>query len=138
MADLDKVKLMQMMVDEEGYEPSVYIDSVGVPTIGIGHNLHKPLSRHVIEMIYEEDMDEVLAGLDALLPWWRDMTPARQQVLASIAFNLGIPKLLKFKNTLAAMKAGDWPAAAAGLKNSKRGRQLPARTAREVKLLLEG
>lgn len=37
-----------LLIRYEGCRDTPYIDSVGVQTIGIGHNLHKPLSQGAI------------------------------------------------------------------------------------------
>jgi lysozyme len=48
----------------------------------------------------------------------------RQVALANLAFNLGIHGLAQFRNTLAAIERGDWPAAVQGLRQSLWYRQV--------------
>jgi lysozyme len=68
--------------------------------------------------VVANDIKKVVKSLDLNLPWWDSMTEARQRVLADMCFNMGIGTLLTFHNTLAAMKAGDYEAAARGMELS--------------------
>lgn len=110
-----------------------------IPTVGVGHNLQAkplpsswtyPLSDAQVTQLLEEDIADTLANLDRNLPWWRQMDEVRQRVIANMAYNLGIGKLLGFKNTLAAMQRGSYAIAAAGMKNSAWFSQVGARAVR--------
>ena len=68
--------------------------------------------------------------LDAALPWWRELDPPRAAVLLNMAYNMGLGGLLAFKNTLAAVRAGNYPAASAGMLASAWARQVGARASR--------
>jgi len=74
-------------------------------------------------------IDQVQTQLDALLPWWREVNDARQDVLVNMAYNLGVRGLLGFHTFLAAAQAGRNTAAASDLLISD-GR--PTRWARQV------
>lgn len=61
-----------MLIRHEGMRATPYIDSVGVQTIGIGHNLHKPLSHAAILQIFKDDVANLAAtnlGQVAELNW---------------------------------------------------------------------
>src|SRR5690606_30269956 len=107
---------------------------LGYWTIGIGHLIDKrkggKLSDAARQFIFNEDVDEAVADLDKNLPWWKEMTEARQRVLVNMRFNLGMAGLLTFKNTLAYMKAGDYEKAAKGMLDSKWATQVGARATR--------
>ena len=45
----------QLTVDE-GHKNFMYKDTKGIPTIGIGHNLNKPISDRAVQVIFEDDM----------------------------------------------------------------------------------
>ncbi len=51
---------------------------------------------------------QVETQLDFSLSWWRKLDPVRQAVIANMAYNLGLGRLLKFKHMLTAAEAGDW------------------------------
>lgn len=81
---------------------------------GVGRNLtDRAFSDDEIDLMLKNDIKGVEQDLDRRLPWWREMSEARQSVLANMAFNLGIDRLLGFVNTLALMKAKRYDAAAA-------------------------
>jgi lysozyme len=113
---------------DEGVRHSIYIDPVGVPTVGVGHNCKVsplpsgwacPLTDGQVDQLLERDITSTLAKLDRSLPWWRQMDEVRQRVVANLAFNMGIGGLLTFKNTLGAMQRASYAIAAAGMKASK-------------------
>jgi lysozyme len=98
-----------------------------IHTVGVGHNLQAkplptswayPLSPAQVAQLLEQDIADTFANLDRNLPWWRQLDGVRQRVVANMCFNLGIGKLLGFKNTLAAMQRGSYAVAAAGMKAS--------------------
>lgn len=128
----------QLLIDE-GLKLKPYKDTVGKWTIGVGRNLDDVgISKSEAMMLLGADIDKVTAQLDERLPWWRSMSDARQQVVANMAFNLGIETLLTFKNTLAAMKDGRYAEAANGMLASKWALQVGARAQRLAKMMKEG
>ena len=110
--------LEQMLERHEGYKPTIYIDSVGVETVGIGHNLHKPLRREAILHILRDDIDDATNECVHNFPWFADLTQPRQWAMINLCFNLGIARLLKFVKFLAAMELGNYDTAAEELKDS--------------------
>lgn len=143
---MDLSKLKAQLTLHEGKRNDMYLDSVGVPTIGVGHNLKKPLSDRAIDIILEDDIQEHLHLLDKYLPWWRSMSEARLFVLADMAFNLGVGpstedptgKLLTFKNTLNSMSCGYYEEAAKGMEASLWYKQVGKRAVTLVKMMREG
>jgi lysozyme len=112
--------LTEMLARHEGERLKMYKCPAGYNTIGVGHNLDaKSISQRASRVILEDDIADVFADLDKHLTWWRGETEARQLALADLCFNMGIGGLLKFKNTLAAWKSGDYVNAALGLRTSK-------------------
>ncbi|MCM2546226.1 glycoside hydrolase family protein [Burkholderia glumae] len=124
---------------DEGVRYSIYLDTAGIPTVGVGHNCQVaplptgwtcPLTDAQVNQLLANDVASTLAKLDRSLPWWRGMDEVRQRVIANMCFNLGIGTLLTFKNTLAAMQRGSYSVAAAGMLNSKWATQVGARATR--------
>ena len=126
------------LIRDEAMKLMPYTDTVGKLTIGVGRNLtDKGISEIEAYVLLENDINEHLKLLDDNLEWWRTMSENRQRVLANMAFNMG-PKLLGFTNTLAAMKRGDYEAAAEGMSASKWAEQVGPRATRLIKMMREG
>ena len=130
---------------DEGVERMPYVDTVGVQTVGVGHNMKArplpaswtfPLSDMQTDTLLEFDLFDVFTGLNKRLPWWVTLTPGRQRCLVNMAFNLGIDGLLTFTNTLRAVNEGRYVDAAAGMRASKWAKQVGARSQRMCALML--
>ena len=113
----------EMIKRHEGYNDRVYLDTVGVPTIGWGHALlpgsYVPVG--VSLQFFDEDFREALrnyASLGLNLNW------TRRAVVLDMIFNLGLPRFLKFKKFLTALKSGSYEQAAAEMLDSKWARQV--------------
>lgn len=136
---MNRAKLAAQLEIDEGKWARMYLDSVGKWTAGVGRNLSdRPFSDDEIALMLQNDIAIVEADLDRELPWWRSMTEARQVVIANMAFNLGIKRLLGFVNTLAAMKAGRYDAAALGMLDSKWADQVGQRAVRLAAIMRTG
>ena len=127
-----------MLARHEGCHATPYIDTVGVQTIGIGHNLHKPLSHAAILQIFKDDVNEAKNDCLHAFPWFADLDEPRQWVLINMCFNLGLHSLVGFRATLKAMEAGDYAAAAAGMRNSKWASQVGERAERLARMMERG
>jgi len=116
----------EMIKRHEGYSNQVYVDSVGVPTIGWGHALHSGSSVPIAVSLqfFDEDFKEALRNYESLnleLDW------TRRAVVLDMLFNLGLPRFLKFKKFLAALHEGNYDVAAAEMLDSKWARQVGER-----------
>lgn len=132
-----KETLEQMIERHEGCRYLPYVDSVGVQTIGIGHNLHKQLSRAAVEQIFRDDIADAKADCLHQFPWYADLTERRQWAMIDLCFNMGINRLLAFKNFLLAMSLGDYDTAADHLLDSLYAKQVKGR-AHEIAGMIRG
>lgn len=127
----DREEVEDILADlrrDEGLRLKIYTDTVGKQTIGYGHNLDAlGISEHIADLILEEDFVNTLTELNKRLPWWRTLTKLQRRGLVNMAFNLGLPKLLKFKKMLAALKKGKKERAAAEALDSKWAKQVGKR-----------
>ena len=64
--------LTELIAKHEGKKLEMYMDTVGVPTIGYGHNLQTPISEKAAMQILEDDVKVAVAELDENMMWWRD------------------------------------------------------------------
>lgn len=103
---------------QEGTRSKPYQDSVGILTIGVGHNLNKGLRPDEIALIFKNDVSEALADC-AKLPYWEQLPNSVQYAVANLVFNMGLEKWAEFKNSQADLAAGRYAEAAARLRKSK-------------------
>lgn len=116
---------------DEGLRLKPYRDTVGKASIGIGRNLDDVgISEDEADYLLINDIFRAMADLDRAMPWWRDLSEARQRALCNMAFNLGLTRLQGFKKMLAALEAQDWPSAAREALDSKWARQVGDRADR--------
>lgn len=111
--------LTELIAKHEGKKLEMYMDTVGVPTIGYGHNLQTPISERAAMQILEDDVKVAVAELDENMMWWRDLPEKAQIVLASMVFNLGFPRFSRFKKMIAALENRDYAEASAQMEDSK-------------------
>ena len=141
---------------------AVYQDTRGIDTVGIGFNMQTPNAKRVWKKAgIDADFDSVRSGEAALsqeeayrlaqtsyrialsdirdlVPNFDDLTPARQEALADMSYQMGKPRLSKFKNTLGAIKRGDYVVAAREVLKSDYAKQTPARARRIAKAIARG
>lgn len=128
---MDYAALAMELRRDEGVRLKPYKDSVGKLTIGVGRNLDDMgISEVECEMLLQNDMVAHCMELDRKLPWWRTLGEVRQRVLANMAFNLGVTRLLGFKNTLALIESGQYAKAADEMLNSTWAKQVGLRATR--------
>lgn len=129
---------------DEGRRNVAYADSLGKPTIGIGH--YDPLlvvgvttwSDAQIDAQFAADVAAARAVCAHIAdPWFASLNDARQGALIDMAFQLGY-KLTQFKGMLAALRDGRWHDAWAEALDSAWARETPARANRMAQQLLQG
>jgi len=137
--ELDRAALVANLIRDEGLRLKPYRDTVGKLTIGIGRNLDdRGISRDEAMTLLQNDIDAHLREVKAALPWLVSLDEVRQRVLVNMAFNLGVPKLLEFRNTLQAIANGDWKKAAAGMRASLWAKQVGQRAERLARMMESG
>lgn len=128
----------QLRVDE-GFVPHAYQDSLGYWTIGVGRLIDKRrgggISEDEAEMLLTNDLAKTEGELLGELPWVARLDSARKQVLVNMAFNMGMPTLLTFRATLAAVQRGDYATAANQMVKSKWYGQVGNRAKRLVAMM---
>ena len=138
---MDRTKLMQELIADEGYKYEIYLDHLGYPTMGVGHlilekdeehgkEVGTPVSEDRIMECLNNDIKIVCDELDRGMAWWRGLNDNRKRIMANMCFNLGCPRLSKFKKFLAAMKDEDWETAAEEMMDSKWATQVGDRAKR--------
>ena len=112
-------ELVKMIAIHEGIVLSVYQDHLGINTVGIGRNLDDRgitdgellFMNKTIDDIYDDGLTEeeayylcmndiaiVEKELLASKPIVNRLNAVRQMILIDMAFNMGVPRLMQFKN----------------------------------------
>ena len=137
----------QLKIDE-GVVYGIYNDHLGYPTFGVGHliveddeEFGRPVGTAVTEervrACFSRDLDTAerecytLYG-EGVFRLWPDEV---QQILVNMMFNMGRPRLSKFKNMNKALWARDWKGAAVEGRDSRWYKQVTKRADRLMKRL---
>lgn len=132
-------KLLKQLDLHEGLELKPYKDTVGKLTIGVGRNLtDRGITKDEAYYLLRNDVAIAITDLDKNLSWWKNLDEIRQRVLADMCFNLGISKLLGFKNTLELIRKGDYETAASAMLNSLWAKQVKGRATRLANMMRTG
>jgi len=134
---LQSYDIDELLIYHEGLRLKPYMDSGNILTIGVGRNLEQlGITKEEALFLLHNDVARVSRELDAKLPWWRSLSDTRQKVLISMAFNLGMSRLLAFNGMLSALESGDYSEAAEHMLASKWASQVGNR-AIELAYLME-
>ena len=132
-------ELKDQLIRHEGLRLRMYKDSLGIATIGVGHNLEaKPISRRAALVIEEDDIQDATNDLTRMFPWTFDLDDARRNVLINMCFNMGIDRLSTFKNTLELIRLGQYEAASENMLKSKWAVQVGRRAIELAQIMKEG
>ncbi len=140
---------LDKLIEHEGMVLTVYKDSLGIDTIGIGRNLKdRGISREELdyldipnmEVVHEHGISEADARYLALNDiaivenelcrvhnCVENLDSVRQLVLMDMAFNMGVPRLCKFVKMWNAIHEEKWEAASREMLDSKWARQVGRR-----------
>jgi GH24 family phage-related lysozyme (muramidase) len=136
-------KLREEIEYDEGSVNEIYLDHLGLPTFGIGHlvtewdeeygwEVGTPVSEDRCNEVFDTDIQIVLSDCDRLYPDFNELPEEVQRIIANMMFNMGRPRLSKFKGMKRGVDARDWNAAADEMVDSKWYRQVTKRADRLV------
>ena len=136
-------KLREQIAYDEGIEHKIYLDHLGLPTFGIGHLIRESDPEHGSEVgtlvsedrvneALESDIQTVLSDCNKLYSDFEDLPEEAQLIIANMMFNLGYPRLSKFKGMKQGVDARDWNAAADEMVDSRWYHQVTNRAERLV------
>lgn len=130
----DVETLGAMLKVDEGIRARVYLDSLGIETIGVGRNLRDVgLSQDEIDYLLANDIERCVREIRqhrTTRAAWDASDTNRRLVLANMCFNLGISRLLKFRKTLEAWSRKDWARVSVEMLDSKWADQVGNRARR--------
>ena len=137
-----RVRLKEEITADEGCVLEVYKDHLGYPTIGVGHLIQEtdeeygmgvgtPITQTRCDELLFKDLNIVLEECeDRFHNNWRDWPEEVKLIIANMAFNLGLTRLVKFKKMFAALNEGDYKTASEEGMDSKWAKQVYNRAKR--------
>ena len=151
--------LIDQLILHEGMKLQVYQDHLGIDTIGVGRNLEDrgvtdgelAFMNMLKAEIYEQgitetharfllanDIDIVEKELSNAHPCISGIGDVRIRVLLDMGFNLGVPRLNKFKNMWKAVHDRDFSLAAVEMLDSRWASQVGQRAVRLSNAMRDG
>jgi len=129
---------------DEGVKYEIYNDHLGYPTFGIGHlvidtdpeygeEVGTPVSEDRVAEAFDKDVRTVISDCEILYPDFDELPEECQLIIANMMFNMGRPRLKKFKGMKRGVDSRDWNKAADEMIDSAWYRQVPNRAGRLVK-----
>ena len=97
-----------------------------------GEPVGTPVSEDRVIEAFNQDVETVLSDCNILYDDFGDLPEEAQLIIANMMFNLGRPRLSKFKGMKAGVDARDWKKAADEMVDSAWYRQVPNRAGRLV------
>ena len=91
-----------------------------------------PVSEERVIEVFERDIEITLAECQKLYDDWTDLPEEVQLIVANMMFNMGLPRLSKFKGMKAGVDAKDWNKAADEMVDSRWYKQVTNRADRLV------
>lgn len=128
---------------DEGCRYDIYLDHLGYPTFGIGHLISETdpeygaevgtsVSETRVIQAFNTDMGIVLDDCNTLYEDFETLPEEVQHIIANMMFNMGRPRLSKFKGMKAGVDARDWNKAADEMVDSRWYQQVTNRAQRLV------
>ncbi|MEK9696347.1 MAG: hypothetical protein VW270_11310 [Candidatus Poseidoniales archaeon] len=136
-------QLREELKIDEGVKYEIYLDHLGLPTFGIGHLVLEsdpehgepvgtPVSEDRVNECFDKDVEVVLGDCRQLYDDYDELPEEVQLIIANMMFNMGRPRLSKFKGMKAGVDALDWNEAADQMVDSRWYKQVTNRADRLV------
>ena len=141
---MNLITLQDELANDEGIKYETYYCSLGHLTGGIGHLItewdteyyDQPVGIKVpneqVNDWFEKDIAVTIKDCKIIFEEFDSLPSEAQLVIANMCFQLGRPRLSKFKNFIAAVKNQDWDRAADEMKDSRWYKQTTARAERLI------
>jgi len=113
--------LIESIKEHEGYKGMQYICPAGYPTVGYGTRL--PISEEEATVLLKMRLRDMIDELEDAKPFIRRLPDHKQEILFEMAYQMGVPNLLKFKRMWAALELMDYEAASREMLDSKWARK---------------
>ena len=136
-------ELRQEIQNDEGRVNSVYLAHLNLPTVGIGHLIKESDPEHGLPVgtmvdderineLFDQDIKVTLSECEQLYGNFNDLPEEVQKILANMMFNLGRPRLSKFRKLCKAVADRDWQECAVQMEDSRWHKQVTNRANRLI------
>ena len=136
-------ELRQEIQNDEGRVNSVYLDHLNLPTVGIGHLIKESDPEHGLPVgtvvddervneLFDQDIKVTLSECEQLYGNFNDLPEEVQKILANMMFNLGRPRLSKFRKLCKAVAERNWQECAIQMEDSRWHKQVTNRANRLI------
>ena len=136
-------QLREELKIDEGVKYEIYLDHLGLPTFGIGHLILEsdpehgqpvgtPISEDRVNECFASDTNTMLKECNVLFPDFETLPEEVQLIIANMMFNMGRPRLSKFKNFIKNINLANWQGAADEMIDSRWYKQVTSRADRLV------
>ncbi|MCS5550523.1 MAG: glycoside hydrolase family protein [Gammaproteobacteria bacterium] len=120
---MNRERVQAQLAIDEGVVYKIYLDHLGYHTFGIGHLIKESdpefieevgtlVSKERVTEAFQADLDIAIDECKVLYEMWEDYPGEVQEILVNMMFNLGRPRLSKFKNMKKALDSRCWELAA--------------------------
>ena len=142
MSPEGRVRVFGRLQIDEGIVNEIYKDHLGYDTFGVGHLIlesdpeyGQPIGTDIsperVADAFDHDLDIAISECETLYgAAWFYLPEEVQEILVNMLFNMGRPRLTKFKKMNSAIEAGDWKTAAVEGRDSRWYNQVGARAER--------
>ena len=138
---MDIERLKEEIKADEGYKNEIYLDHLGLPTLGVGHLVKKTDPEFGLEVgtkiddervneLFEQDLNVTIDECTYLYEDFYILPEEAQLIIANMMFNLGRPRLSRFLKMKKHIDNRDFKSASLEMKNSKWYRQVTNRAER--------
>lgn len=135
----DRVRLRELLVKHEGLRLRAYKDTADRITIGYGRCLEtEGISLLEARFLLANDIERVLKECVDELPWYKSLNLPRQDVIASMAYNMGTRGVKGFKDMIEAIQNGRYEQAAEAMLASRWALQVGLRANELAQMMREG
>ena len=139
-------QLREELKVDEGVKYEIYLDHLGLPTFGIGHlvltddpehgqEVGTPVSEDRVNECFDKDVEIVLSQCTQLYPDFEVLPEEVQLIIANMMFNMGRPRLSKFRGMKHGIDTRDCDLAAYEMIDSRWYRQVTNRADRLVTMM---
>ena len=134
-------QLQHELAIDEGCKLEIYLDHLGYKTVGIGHLITEDdelygfevgttVSQEHVDELFHEDIQRTVRDCELLYSDFNDLPEEAQLCIANMCFQLGRPRLSKFKKMKMAVDNRDWAEASRQMLDSRWAKQTPNRAMR--------